>query len=85
MYRICENGVFPGWGGAVFEHIKEALEEFDMNWVTYEQLYVIELMFIESDARRFITQAIEIEKEISTEEIRQRAKGKIMFETPQFN
>ena len=69
----------------MFEHIKENLEEFDMNWVTYEQLYVIELMFIESDARRFITQAIEIEKEISSEEIRQRAKGKIMVESPEFN
>ena len=48
----------------IVNEMKDALEEFDLNWITYEQLYVIELMLIESDARRFVTDAIEIEKEI---------------------
>jgi hypothetical protein len=36
------------------EEIKVILEEFDINWVEYEKLYVIELMLIEQDARRYI-------------------------------
>ena len=42
-------------------------------------------MLIESDARRFITEAIETEKEITSAEIRERAKGKIMVESPEYN
>ena len=64
--------------------MREALEDFDMNWVTYEQLYVIELMLIEQDARRYITEAIEIEKEITSAEVRERAKGKIMVDCPEY-
>lgn len=41
------------------------LEEFDQSWVSYEQIYVLELMLIEADARLFITEAIESEKELS--------------------
>jgi hypothetical protein len=65
--------------------VRDALEEFDLTWVTYEQLYVVELMLIESDARRFITDAIEIEKDITSSEVRERAKGKIMVECPEYN
>ena len=65
--------------------VKCDLELFDQNWVTYEQLYVIELMLIESDARRFITEAIEIEKEITSAEVRERAKGKIMVDCSDYN
>ncbi len=65
--------------------MRDNLEDFDQNWVTYEQLYVIELMLIESDARRFITEAIEIEKEITSAEVRERAKGKIMVECSDYN
>ena len=35
-------------------------------------------MIIESDARRFVTDAIELDKEIMSAEVRERAKGKIM-------
>ena len=42
-------------------------------------------MLIESDARRFITEAISIDKEITSSEVRERAKGKIMVECPQYN
>ena len=41
------------------------LQEFDNTWVAYEQIYVLELMLIESDARRFITEAIDTEKELT--------------------
>ena len=40
------------------------LEEFDQTWVQYEQIYVLELMLIEADARRFVTEGIESEKEL---------------------
>lgn len=69
----------------IINEVREALEEFDLNWVTYEQLYVIELMLIEQDARRYITEAIETEKEITSAEVRERAKGKIMVECPDYN
>jgi len=38
----------------IMEEVRSILEEFDENWVEYEQLYVVELMMIEQDARRFI-------------------------------
>lgn len=41
------------------------LEEFDQTWVSYEQIYVLELMLIEADARRFITEAIESERDLA--------------------
>lgn len=34
------------------------LLEFDKTWVAFERFYVLELMIIETDARRFITEAI---------------------------
>jgi hypothetical protein len=41
------------------------LDEFDQTWVAYEQIYVLELMLIEADARRFITEAIDTDKELA--------------------
>ena len=53
------------------EHIEEerkklekSVAEFDLKWVTYEKLYVNELMVIENDARRFVAEAIKIEKQM---------------------
>ena len=83
-FRICEESSYEMLIDIINE-VREALEEFDLNWVTYEQLYVLELMLIESDARRFITEAIEIEKEITSSEVRERAKGKIMVDCPDYN
>ena len=37
------------------------LKDFDAQWALYERSYVFELMVIEKDARRFITQAIQHE------------------------
>ena len=49
----------------VLDDMSKNLQEFDHTWVAYEQIYVLELMLIEADARRFITEAIETEKELS--------------------
>ena len=50
----------------IMEEMAKHLEEFDKTWVTYENIYVLELMLIEADARLFITEAIETEKELTT-------------------
>ena len=49
----------------LMEDITKQLEEFDQTWVSYEQVYVLELMLIEADARRFITEAIDTDKELA--------------------
>lgn len=51
--RICEEQSYQAIVEIVDE-IRSILEEFDTNWVEYEKLYVIELMLIEQDARRYI-------------------------------
>jgi glutaredoxin-related protein len=43
---VCEENSYEALLDVISE-VREALEDFDMNWVTYEQLYVIELMLIE--------------------------------------
>jgi hypothetical protein len=49
----------------IMEQMARYLEDFDKNWVNYEQIYVLELMLIEADARLFITEAIDSEKKLS--------------------
>ena len=61
------------------------LQEFDHTWVAYEQIYVLELMLIEADARRFITEAIETEKELSLLEQREKQRGRIVVDAPEYN
>ena len=56
----------------------KALEIFDTNWANYEKLYVKELMSIEAEARKQITDAIDIEKNINMLEIREKARGRIL-------
>lgn len=60
------------------------LEEFDQTWVAYEQIYVLELMLIEADARRFITDAIQFEKELSQIEVREKSRGRIVVDTQEY-
>eukprot|EP00345_Euplotes_harpa_P010289 CAMPEP_0168341858 /NCGR_PEP_ID=MMETSP0213-20121227/14989_1 /TAXON_ID=151035 /ORGANISM="Euplotes harpa, Strain FSP1.4" /LENGTH=334 /DNA_ID=CAMNT_0008348525 /DNA_START=42 /DNA_END=1048 /DNA_ORIENTATION=+ len=67
------------------EDIRANLEAFDKYWVTFEQLYVFELMLIEADARRYITNAVEIEKEIMGMEMKERSKGKIFLDSEEYN
>jgi hypothetical protein len=47
------------------KELAKHLEAFDQTWVSYEQIYVMELMLIEADARLLITEAIETEKLLS--------------------
>jgi len=49
----------------IIEDMAKHLDEFDQTWVAYEQIYVLELMLIEADARRFITEAIDTDKELA--------------------
>jgi hypothetical protein len=49
----------------VFDEMAKNLNEFDHTWVSYEKIYVLELMLIEADARSFITEAIETEAELT--------------------
>lgn len=65
--------------------IRANLEAFDKYWVTFEQLYVFELMLIEADARRYITNAVEIEKDIMALEMKEKSKGKIFLDSVEYN
>jgi glutaredoxin-related protein len=67
------------------EDIRANLEAFDKYWVTFEQLYVFELMLIEADARRYITNAVEIEKDLIAMELKERTKGKIFLDSEEYN
>ncbi|CAD8137428.1 unnamed protein product [Paramecium pentaurelia] len=60
------------------QDIIRILEDFDQIWVDFEKLYVKELMDIEAKARRFILLAIEIDKEMTSIEIREKLRGKIL-------
>ena len=46
---------------------------------------MLELMLIEADARRFITDAIDTEKELSAIEEREKQKGRILLECEDYN
>ena len=61
------------------------MEAFDKYWVTFEQLYVFELMLIEADARRYITNAVEIEKDIADMEMKEKSRGKIFLGSEDYN
>jgi 3-oxoacyl-[acyl-carrier-protein] synthase III len=69
----------------VLEDMGRNLQEFDHTWVAYEQIYVLELMLIEADARRFITEAIENEKELTAIEQREKSRGRIVCDHPEYN
>jgi len=42
-------------------------------------------MLIEADARRFITEAIETEKELGSIELREKSRGRVVVDTPEYN
>lgn len=68
----------------VLEDMGKNLQEFDHTWVAYEQIYVLELMLIEADARRFITEAIETEKDLSQIEQKEKSRGRIVVDTADY-
>lgn len=49
--------------------------------MAYEQIYVLELMLIEADARRYITEAIESEKDLAQIEMKEKSKGRIVYDS----
>lgn len=69
---------------SIVEDMAKHLDEFDHTWVTYEQIYVVELMLIEQDARRFITEAIKTDKELAQIEQREKARGRIVVDTAEY-
>lgn len=68
----------------VNDEMVQYLEQFDQTWIGYEQIYVLELMLIEADARLLITEAIEVDKEIMQVEQREKARGRIVVDTAQY-
>lgn len=68
----------------IIDDMGKHLEDFDQTWVAYEQIYVLELMLIEADARRFITDAIENEKELAAIESKEKSRGRIVVDSQEF-
>jgi len=59
-YKINGNEHFR----EVKEDLNSFLEKFDQIWTRYEKNYILELMVIESDSRRYVKIAIDAEKEL---------------------
>lgn len=57
------------------DDLKKCLQDFDASWAQYEQFYVYELMVIETDARRFVIEAIQIERELQAMENTLKHRG----------
>lgn len=68
----------------VVTEIRNNLLEFDLSWSSFEKLYVLELMNIEVKARNPIARAIEAEKELTSVEIREKMKGKILLNSEDY-
>ena len=75
----------PNCVSHIHNEMTKALEIFDMNWANYEKLYVKELMSIEAEARKFITDAIDIEKNIQVLEIKEKKKGRILVDSDEYD
>ena len=81
--RVCDES-FSGVVDEIKIEIQEILLDFDSIWVDFEQLYVHELMAIESDARRFIEEAIWLEKELTRIENSSKILGKSLLDNNEF-
>jgi hypothetical protein len=68
----------------VMEEMAKHLEQFDQTWVEYEQIYVLELMLIEADARLSITEAIDADKSLTAIEQKEKARGRIVVDTAEY-
>ena len=65
--------------------LKNILTNFDKNWVKYEEKYILELIDIEKKSRKLITDAINIEKEITTYENKSNLRGKLVLNDKKYN
>lgn len=78
-------------------NLKKGLEDFDKDWVSYEnvyfiyiflyyfQKYIYELIDIENKSRRFVTYAIESDKNLKIFEDRAKNRGQIILDSEEFN
>jgi hypothetical protein len=60
IYNRAYEETFAGTVDEIKHGISWFLQEFDNLWVDFEQLYIHELMVIESDARWCIEEAIQL-------------------------
>ena len=81
--RLSEDNT-PGLVGQVLAELSLRLQEFDKFWMEFEHTYVKELMQIEGNARKPITDAIEIDKEMISLEVKEKAKGKMVQESTDY-
>ena len=56
------------------DQLSQLLISFDKEWAHYERVYVVELMVIENDARRFIYDALTTEAELQKLELQHKTK-----------
>lgn len=82
--RVCEE-TGDGVLAPILQELTFTLNIFDAHWVEFEQLYVLELMLIESDARRYIFQAIEVEKDLQAIENKEKAMGRLLAESREYH
>lgn len=68
----------------IVSDIRDNLLEFDVSWSTFERVYVMELMGIEVKARNLIAKAIDAEKVLTSVEIQEKMKGKILINCEEF-
>ncbi len=61
--------------------LEEMLELLDQKWTHYEQCYVFELMVIETDARRFVVDAINLENRMTEIENNLQKKGQFFIQS----
>ena len=85
IYNRAYEETFAGTVDEIKEEISQFLQEFDNLWVDFEQLYVHELMAIESDARRYIEEAIQHEHEITLLEEQYKEMNKSTLESKELN
>ena len=65
--------------------LREILQCFDEAWTKYEQYYVYELMVIETDARRFIFEAMKIEEQMQEMEREIECRGRDVYTDESYN
>lgn len=62
-----------------------SLAVLDETWVAYEKIYILELMLIEADSRRFIKEAITMDKDLRQIEQDENARGCIAADSAQYS
>ncbi|EGR34760.1 hypothetical protein IMG5_002330 [Ichthyophthirius multifiliis] len=82
--NTCQGQIVDSSCEEMKKQLKESLEKFDKNWTLFEKMYVNELMVIETEARRYVQNAINIQKELESLEIREKIKGKFFIYNPEY-